>query len=49
MEGSLNSISVLLVVLSALKSKAFSSYITSILLSSTGVGFLFRDIIEKLN
>ena len=35
-------------VLSVLNPKAFSSYITSILPSGVGVGFLFRGIIEKI-
>jgi hypothetical protein len=40
---------VLLAVLSALDPKAFYSCIASVLLLGIGVGFLFRDIIEKLN
>ena len=36
-------------VLSALDPKAFGSYIANILLSGTGVGFLFKGIMEKLN
>ena len=49
MEGSLNATGVFLAVSSVLDSEAFSSYIASILPLSTGVGFLFRGIIEKLN
>ena len=39
----------LLVVLSTLNPKAFCGRITSVLLLGVGVGFLFGDIIEKLN
>ena len=35
-------------VLSVLNPKAFSGYIASILLLSTGVSFLFRGIIKKI-
>ena len=39
----------LLVVLSVLDSEVFGGYIINILPSGTGVSFLFKDIIEKLN
>ena len=39
----------LLVVLSALDSKAFGGYIANVLLLGIGVGFLFGGIVEKLN
>ena len=39
----------LLAVLFILNPEAFSGYIANKLLSGTGVGFLFRGIIEKLN
>ena len=48
MEDSLNSTSILLVVLSVLNPKAFSSYIASILLLSIDIGFLFKGIIKKI-
>ena len=47
MEGGLDSTGVLLVVSSVLDLEAFGGYIASILLSSTGVSFLFRGIIEN--
>ena len=49
MENSLNATNILLAISSVLNPKAFCSYITSVLLSGVGVGFLFKDIIEKLN
>ena len=39
----------LLVVSSVLDPEAFGGYITNILPSGAGVGFLFKGIIEKLN
>jgi len=49
LEGSLDSASIFLVVLSALDPKAFGGYIVSVLLLGAGVGFLFGGIMEKLN
>ena len=49
MEGGLDTTSMLLVVLSILDPEVFSSYITNILLSRAGIGFLFKGIIKKLN
>jgi len=49
LEGGLNSTSMLLAVSSALDPKVFCSYITSVLLSGVGVGFLFGGIVGKLN
>ena len=48
MENSLDSTNILLAVLSTLNPKAFSGYITSVLLLGTGIGFLFRGIIRKI-